>query len=71
METLTSEFGIGFDASNLRNMRMFYMAFPIRDAMRHELSWTHYRTLMRIENQAARDWYTQETITNHWSARFG
>ncbi|MFB0908493.1 MAG: DUF1016 N-terminal domain-containing protein, partial [Spirosomataceae bacterium] len=39
---LTLEFGKGFDDSNLRNMRSFYKAFPIRDAMRHELSWTHY-----------------------------
>eukprot|EP01038_Epipyxis_sp_PR26KG_P019373 gene19373-27437_t len=39
---LTFEFGKGFDESNLRNMRAFYRAFPIRDALRHELSWTHY-----------------------------
>ena len=39
---LTLEFSKGFDDSNLRNMRSFYKAFPIRDAMRHELSWTHY-----------------------------
>lgn len=40
---LTGEFGEGFDASNLRYMRLFYTAFPIRDALRHELTWTHYR----------------------------
>ncbi len=42
---LTVEFGKGFDATNLRNMRQFYAAYPIRDALRLELSWTHYRTL--------------------------
>ena len=42
---LTLEFGKGFDDSNLRNMRSFYKTFPIRDALRHELSWTHYRLL--------------------------
>ncbi len=41
-EQLTAEFGKGFDVSNLRYMRLFYQAFPIRDALRHELSWTHY-----------------------------
>ena len=41
--SLTGEFGKGFDATNLRHMRGFYLAFPIRDAVRHELSWTHYR----------------------------
>jgi len=40
---LTVEFGKGFDDSNLRNMRSFYLAFPIRDTLRHELSWSHYR----------------------------
>lgn len=39
--SLTAEFGMGSDASNLRYMRLFYQAFPIRDALRHELSWTH------------------------------
>ena len=48
-DSLTREFGKGFDASNLRYMRLFYQAFPIRDALRHELSWTHYRTLLRVE----------------------
>ncbi len=42
-EKLTAEFGKGFDASNLRYMRLFYQAFPNCDALRHELSWTHYR----------------------------
>ncbi|MCF6157692.1 MAG: DUF1016 family protein [wastewater metagenome] len=40
---LTKDFGKGFDESNLRYIRKFYMVFPIRDALRHELSWTHYR----------------------------
>jgi hypothetical protein len=53
-ERLTAEFGRGFDASNLRHMRPFYRAFPIRDALRHELSWTHYRALARVESEAAR-----------------
>ena len=66
---LTQEFGKGFDISNLRNMRRFYRAFPIQDAVRLELSWTHYRVLLRIDNLNARDWYTQEAIEQNWSAR--
>lgn len=46
-ERLTAEFGKGFDTSNLRYMRLFYQAFPNCDALRHELSWTHYRLLLR------------------------
>ncbi|EPM1919830.1 DUF1016 N-terminal domain-containing protein [Vibrio parahaemolyticus] len=52
--SLTEEFGKGFDARNLRNMRQFYLVFPIWNAVRTELSWTHYRTLTRIENESAR-----------------
>ncbi len=61
-EQLTAEFGRGFDVRNLRNMRAFYLAFPKRNAVRTELSWTHYRRLIRIENLKARDWYMQEAI---------
>ena len=68
-ERLTEQFGKGFDASNLRNMRQFHLAFPIRDALRHELSWTHYRTLLRVEGQAAREWYAREAISQNWSTR--
>ncbi len=68
-QRLTADFGKGFDERNLRNMRSFYQAYPIRNALRTELSWTHYRTLIRIENPSARDWYTQEAITENWSAR--
>ena len=42
---LAERFGKGFDARNLRNMRAFYQAFPIWNAVRTELSWTHYRIL--------------------------
>jgi len=58
-EQLTTEFGKGFDASNLRYMRLFYQAFPNCDALRHELSWTHYRLLTRVEKEAARLWYSR------------
>lgn len=68
-ERLIEQFGKGFDATNLRNMRRFYLAYPIRDAVRLELGWTHYRSLMRVENPQARDWYTREAIEQHWSAR--
>ncbi|WP_229427270.1 PDDEXK nuclease domain-containing protein [Massilia atriviolacea] len=66
---LTAEFGKGFDASNLRYMRLFYQAFPIRDALRHELSWTHYRTLLRVDSDTARQWYMNEAATQNWSSR--
>lgn len=66
---LASDFGKGFDESNLRNIRQFYMAYPIRDSLRHELSWTQYRILMRIDNSKKRSFYEIECIKNNWSAR--
>ena len=68
-QALTAEFGRGFDASNLRHMRGFYLAFPIRDALRRELSWTHYRLLLRVDSAEARQWYVQEAATQNWSTR--
>jgi len=66
---LTQEFGKGFDASNLRYMRLFYQAFPICDALRHELSWTHYRLLLRVDGADARIWYMNEAAGQNWSTR--
>ena len=50
-------------------MRGFYLAFPNVDALRQELSWTHYRLLARVQNEAARALYTQEAIQARWSTR--
>ena len=66
---LTQEFGKGFDPSNLRNMRAFYLAFPNCDALSHNLSWTHYRTLIRVSNPEARKYYEEEAAAGKWSVR--
>jgi predicted nuclease of restriction endonuclease-like (RecB) superfamily len=66
---LTVEFGRGYDASNLRYMRLFYQAFPNCDALRHELSWTHFRLLLRVDSAAAREWYMNEAATQNWNTR--
>ena len=66
---LTAEFGEGFNTVSLWNMRHFYQTFQILSALRRELSWTHYRILMRIDNPQARSFYEIESIKNNWSAR--
>ncbi len=68
-ERLTTDFGQGFDERNLRNMRLFYRTFPIWNALRPELNWTQYRTLLRVEDPKAREWYIEEAITQNWSSR--
>ena len=69
-EKLTIEFGKGFTVRNLRAMRQFYLQFPIRHALRAELNWTHYRSLIRVENPKAREVYMNEAADNQWSTRF-
>lgn len=68
-DRLTAEFGKGFDESNLRKMRRFYLTFPIRDTLCPELSWSHYRVLMRVTDDKARDFYTEECAKSAWSVR--
>jgi len=68
-ESLTHEFGKGFDERNLRNMRAFFQHFPNWNAVRSKLSWTHYRLLMRVNSPKARDWYMQEAASQNWSTR--
>ena len=66
---MTKDFGKGFTVANLKNMRQFYLTFPNGYALRSELSWTHYRSLMRIENEKARNFYLEETVKSNWSTR--
>lgn len=66
---LTKAYGKGYIEQNLRNMRQFYTVFSKRNALRGELSWTHYRILMRIENDHARQFYMEETIAGNWGTR--
>ncbi|MCL2526640.1 MAG: DUF1016 N-terminal domain-containing protein [Coriobacteriia bacterium] len=66
---LTAEFGKGFTESNLRRMRQFYSQFPNRAAVRLELNWTHYRSLMRVDDEKQREFYLQECADQNWSTR--
>lgn len=68
-EQLTLEFGKGFSMQNLRRMRQFYLAFPIRSTVLSELSWSHYLQLIKIENSERRDFYAEECIKSGWSVR--
>ena len=66
---LTEEFGKGFDVTNLRKMRQFYLVYQKQDTLCLELSWSHYRLLMRVEDVKAREFYTSEAIKAGWSVR--
>ncbi|MCP4701792.1 MAG: DUF1016 domain-containing protein [Gammaproteobacteria bacterium] len=69
---LGDEFGRGFSVANLKNFRKFYLTFPDFEkgyALRSQLSWTHYRLIMRVENPAAREYYIHEAAEQQWSSR--
>ncbi len=68
-DKLTAEFGKGFTIANIKNMRQFYRTFQNRYALRSELSWTHYRSLMRVNDEDARQFYLEEAISCGWSSR--
>lgn len=62
-------FGTGFSVRQLERYRQFYRTFPIASALRSQFNWTHYKTLISIDNQDKRDFYIAETEKNNWTAR--
>jgi predicted nuclease of restriction endonuclease-like (RecB) superfamily len=73
-DKLSKEFGMGFSHTNLKLFRQFYLAFPNGHTVCDQsglgrLSWSHFRTLIRIDNEQARDWYARETAEQGWSVR--
>lgn len=68
-KNLTNKFGKGFSQSNLYNMKMFYMKYPIFQSVTGKLSWTHYCELLYISDDDKRSFYEKEAINANWSVR--
>lgn len=68
-DELQSQLGTGFSVRQLERNRQFYKAFPIASALRPQFSWTHYRTLISIDNKDKKDFYIAEAEKNNWTAR--
>jgi len=69
---LTKEFGKGFSTRNLWDFRKFFLLFPdteIVHTLCAQLSWSHIRLIMRVENRNAQKYYLHEAAENHWSVR--
>ncbi len=68
-QELQPQFGSGFTVRQLERNRQFYRTFPNTSALRSQFSWTHYKTLISIENNDKREFYIAEAEKNNWSAR--
>lgn len=62
---LTEEFGKGFTITNLKNMRQFYLLFPKGHTLRGELTWSHYRLLIKVKDEQARLLDRNKNKQNH------
>ena len=68
-QRLTAEFGKGFSAQSLWSYRQFYLSFPILSTAWRELSWSHFRMLLRLKSPEARAWYADEAAREAWGVR--
>lgn len=68
-DKLQPQFGSGFSSRNLNHFRQFYRKFPIVPALRAQLSWTHYKILLNINNDEKLGFYKEEAVKNNWTAR--
>lgn len=71
-QRLSAELGKGFSPTSLKNFRQFYLVFPDfqkSSTVRSQLSWSHYRLIMRLEDAGARVYYVNEAVTQRWSTR--
>lgn len=66
---LMAEYGEGFTVPNIKFMRQFYLTYPKGYAVRSQLSWTHWRTLLRVQDETAREYYINECVSENWSTR--
>ncbi|MFV8336112.1 PDDEXK nuclease domain-containing protein [Flavobacterium sp. RSP29] len=68
-QQLEPEFGSGFSKRQIELFRQFYRSFPIANALRSQLSWTHYKLIIRLDSQDKIDFYIAETVKNNWNTR--
>ena len=69
---LTAILGKGFSERNLRNYRQFYLDYSdgkILHTRVQNLTWSHIRALLRVDNPEARSWYMKEASEQMWSVR--
>lgn len=68
-EKLTKKYGKSFSERNLWYIKQFFQQWTNLNALRSELSWTHYRLLLKVDNEQARHFYMEESVSCNWSTR--
>ncbi len=68
-QQLEPDYGSGYSKRQIELFRQFYRTFPIANALRSQLSWTQYKTLIRLDNQDQREFYIAEAVKNNWTSR--
>ena len=66
---LSEEFGKGYDYSNLKRFRQFYLEFQKSGSLCHQLMWSHIRYLIPIKNENERNYYINQILLNNLSVR--
>lgn len=66
---LANKYGKGYEPRNLRYMRQFYLVFKNWNAVSSKLTWTHYRLLIKIDDENKRSFYEIECLQNNWATR--
>lgn len=66
---LSLRYGRGFSRSNLIRFRQFYLAYPNRATLSHDLSWSHWVELLKLDHEAERQFYLNQTVAANWSVR--
>jgi hypothetical protein len=64
---LSIRHGKGFSLSNIKRMRQFYFAYPIGATLSHQLGWSHYVELLKLDNELERSFYEKQSIHENWS----
>ena len=66
---LKLRYGKGFSRSNIIYMRLFYIKYSKSETLSHQLNWSHYFELLKVEDDLERSFYEKQCIKENWSVR--
>ncbi|MBS1590280.1 MAG: DUF1016 family protein [Bacteroidetes bacterium] len=66
---LNNLYGKGFSLSNIKRFRQFYLAYQNSATLSHQLSWSHYVELLKIDDELERSFYEKQSLIENWNVR--